>query len=150
MGIGESKDLNEELRLFSVEEKAMLQENFTKLSKNSNKVDRHSFEVKKELTSHHSYWNEIKYLYVFDFSYQSLIKQLLSLSSADILASRICDLMTGQIPTNNTVMFDGYVHCASIMIKGMLEDQAIQFLYLAKGKKGEITQDDCFEVRIEY
>lgn len=56
--------------------------------------------------------------------------------------------MTGQIPTNNTVTFDGYIHCAAIMIKGMLEDQANQFLYLAKLNKGAATRDECLGVRV--
>lgn len=51
--------------------------------------------------------------------------------------------MTGQIPTNNTVTFDGYIHCAATMIKGMLEDQAVELMYLAKGAKGAVSYDEC-------
>ena len=54
--------------------------------------------------------------------------------------------MTGQIATNNTVTFDGYIHCAAVMIKGMLEDKATQLIYLAKGKKGVATFEECFKV----
>jgi len=54
--------------------------------------------------------------------------------------------MTGQIATNNTVTFDGYIHCAAVMIKGMLEDKATQLIYLAKGKKGVATFEECFNV----
>ena len=62
------------------------------------------------------------------------------------MACRICDLMTGQISTNNTVTFEGYVHCAAVMIKGMLEDQAVQLIYMAKGRRGEASYEECFEV----
>ena len=62
------------------------------------------------------------------------------------MARRICDLMTGQISTNNTVTFEGYVHCAAVMIKGMLEDQAVQLIYMAKGRRGEASYEECFEV----
>ena len=54
--------------------------------------------------------------------------------------------MTGQISTNNTVTFEGYVHCAAVMIKGMLEDQAVQLIYMAKGRRGEASYEECFEV----
>ncbi len=79
--------------------------------------------------------------------FQNAIKQLLSLPESEILARRVCDLMTGQISTNNTVTFDGYIHCAAVMIKGMLEDQAVQIIYIIKGKKSEASYNECFEVR---
>lgn len=78
--------------------------------------------------------------------FQNAVKLLLPKPEADILAQRICDLMTGQIATNNTVTFDGYIHCAAVMIKGMLEDKATQLIYLAKGKKGVATFEECFNV----
>ena len=48
MGLGESKGLSDELELFSVEERALLTDNFTKLSGGNNiKTDRQSVEVSK-------------------------------------------------------------------------------------------------------
>jgi hypothetical protein len=54
--------------------------------------------------------------------------------------------MTGQIATNNTVTIEGYIHCAAVMNKGMLEDKATQLMYLAKGRKGDTTFEECFNV----
>lgn len=66
---------------------------------------------------------------------------------AENLIHRICDLMTGQVPTANTVTFEGYVHCAAIMINGLIEEKAGQVLYLAKGGlKGGASQEDCWQV----
>ena len=66
---------------------------------------------------------------------------------SEFLARRICDLMTGYVPTINTITFDGYLHCAAIMINGLLEEKVNQILYLAKGKKGPATVADCRHVR---
>ena len=54
--------------------------------------------------------------------------------------------MTGQIPTNKTVTIDGYIHCAAAMIKGMLEDQATELMYLSKGAKGPVSNEECLFV----
>ncbi len=65
----------------------------------------------------------------------------------DFLARRICDLMTGQIPTINTITYEGYVHCAALMINGMVEEKAGQIMYLASGKKGSsVPYESCIQV----
>lgn len=41
----------------------------------------------------------------------------------------------------------GYVHCAFIMISGLLEDKASQVLYMAKGpQNGNSYYEDCLVV----
>ena len=46
MGLGESKELNQELELFPTEERELLKANFTKLSVGgSKKIDRQTLEV---------------------------------------------------------------------------------------------------------
>ena len=45
MGLGESKELNQELELFPTEEREILQDNFMKLSGGSKKIDRQTLEV---------------------------------------------------------------------------------------------------------
>jgi|LakMenEpi03Aug12_release.lakeMendotaPanAssembly.Ray.scaffolds.fasta_scaffold528601_1 hypothetical protein len=45
MGLGESKELNQELELFPTEEREILQDNFMKLSDGSKKIDRQTLEV---------------------------------------------------------------------------------------------------------
>ncbi|XP_046638817.1 MTOR-associated protein MEAK7-like isoform X1 [Daphnia pulicaria] len=123
MGLGESKELNQELELFPTEEREILKDNFTKLSGGSKKIDRQTL--------------------------QNAVKQILPKPEADIFAQRICDLMTGQIATNNTVTIEGYIHCAAVMNKGMLEDKATQLMYLAKGRKGDTTFEECFNFSIQ-
>lgn len=82
--------------------------------------------------------------------FQNALKQLLPLPEVDVLAHRICDLMTGQISTNNTVTFEGYIHCAAVMINGMLEDKATQLIYMAKGRRGAATYEELFYVCIIF
>jgi hypothetical protein len=45
MGLGESKELNQELELFPTEEREILKDNFTKLSGGSKKIDRQTLQV---------------------------------------------------------------------------------------------------------
>lgn len=67
------------------------------------------------------------------------------LPESSSLAQQICDSMS----TSSTVDFDGYVHCAAIMIKGMLEDRVTQFMSMANGRKDEVSVQDCLDV-IKY
>lgn len=64
------------------------------------------------------------------------------------LSRRICDLMTGMVNTINTVTFEGYLHCAAIMINGLLEEKVGQILYLASGKTGSASLDQCRQVMV--
>lgn len=118
MGLGESKEFNQELAQFPSEEKEILNNTFLQLSSGNKKIDRPTVE--------------------------NALKQLLPLPEVDVLAHRICDLMTGQISTNNTVTFEGYIHCAAVMINGMLEDKATQLIYMAKGRRGAATYEELF------
>jgi hypothetical protein len=45
MGLGESKELNQELELFATEERELLKDNFTKLSGGNKKIDRQTLQV---------------------------------------------------------------------------------------------------------
>lgn len=76
----------------------------------------------------------------------ALKNQLLGLSDLEFFIRRICDLMTGQIATIQTITYEGYIHSASIMLYGMLEEKAGQILYLAKGQKGQASHEDCIQV----
>lgn len=118
MGLGESKDHNKELKLFPEEERNQLERNFERLSKGSKtKVDRQTLQI--------------------------YIKNLLETPNVDSLICRIVELMAGQItPSNNVVTFEGYVHCAFIMMTGLLEDKASQVVYMAKSQNGS-SYEDC-------
>ena len=67
--------------------------------------------------------------------FQVVIENSLELPTKDALVSRLCDSMTGQINTIHSITLEGYVHCASVMIKGLPEDRADQLLYLSTGRR---------------
>ena len=62
------------------------------------------------------------------------------------MSHRICDLMTGKISTSNCVTFEGYVHLASIIIHGILDDKAGEIIYLASGKSNSATIEELQQV----
>lgn len=68
----------------------------------------------------------------------------------EVLARRICDLMTGQFNTTNSITFEGYIHSAAIMIKGFLQDRASQFIYLSSGRTHSVNKEQLLEVRNKY
>ena len=54
--------------------------------------------------------------------------------------------MTGKISTSNCVTFEGYVHLASIIIHGILDDKAGEIIYLASGKSNSATIEELQQV----
>lgn len=77
---------------------------------------------------------------------QMALREQLNLPELENLPHRICNLMTGRIPTTNTVTIEGYVHCCRIMLKGMLEEKASLISYLANGLSSPPSLNDCYMV----
>jgi len=123
MGAGESKDFNRELKVFPEEEQQVLTESFRKLANAKKTVDRKSLE--------------------------DLVNKLLDIPGVDALSHRICDLMTGKISTSNCVTFEGYVHLASIIIHGILDDKAGEIIYLASGKSNSATIEELQQLVLQ-
>jgi len=113
MGAGESKDSNRELKLFSEDAQQILTESFRKLANEKKIVNRKSLE--------------------------DSVQKLLDIPDIGILSYRICDLIVGKNSTSNCVTFEGYVHFASILINGVLDDKAEMVIYLASGKSNSAT-----------
>ena len=71
---------------------------------------------------------------------------MLGIPDVTVLSRRICDLMAGKEAAANAITFEGYVHFASIIINGILDDKAELIIYLAGGKNHEPTVEECQQV----
>jgi len=123
MGAGESKVFNQELKQFPEEEQQILVESFRKLANAKKNVDRKTLE--------------------------EFMKRLLDIPDVDLLSCRICDLMTGKISTLNCVTFEGYIHFATIIINGVLDEKAGEIVYLASGKRNSATIEELQQLVLQ-
>ena len=138
MGAGESKAVDAELGLFSIEERKILNDEFKELSGTNKVAEKNAMQVSSYIRA--LFW-PIKH-----FLFQVKVRKSLEEGGTEIFVIRICDLMTGQINTVNSITFEGFVHSAAIMIKGLLEDKASQFMYLASGKRNSASHANFVEV----
>lgn len=117
MGAGESKDANHELKLFPEEDRLVLDQSFKELANGKKAANRKCVE--------------------------NFVQEMLGIPDVTVLSRRICDLMAGKEAAANAITFEGYVHFASIIINGILDDKAELIIYLAGGKNHEPTVEEC-------
>lgn len=143
MGAGESKVFNQELKQFPEEEQQILVESFRKLANAKKNVDRKTLEVKIVTSCFNAVYSKATWILIF---IQEFMKRLLDIPDVDLLSCRICDLMTGKISTLNCVTFEGYIHFATIIINGVLDEKAGEIVYLASGKGNSATIEELQQV----